>query len=208
MISYWIIILVIILIFYIGEDSGLSKRSGLTFQSYIYGYIPTKDNNPYNFDIDMSKICDSVGNCSKNDSDKSDDKPGKISREKILENLNDCEKKAIGSCPPEKSLETQLFEQKELIKNLKLELEDKTPKYRFSKSDRYFLDNDPDAGDYRNISSNSINVTDIGDDKITAQMLVMGGRSKESLDNRSLWSKNALIPYLEEELKMHENSYG
>lgn len=45
-----------------------------------------------------------------------------------------------------------------------------------------------------------------GDNKLTAHVSHNQKKSKQSMDNRSMWSKNSLIPYLEEELKEHANS--
>lgn len=45
-----------------------------------------------------------------------------------------------------------------------------------------------------------------GDNKLTAHVSHNQKKSKQSMDNRSMWSKNSLIPYLEEELQEHANS--
>lgn len=183
--NYLILIIVIFLIFILFNDAGFmpkNKHHKPVTQSQI---------QPMYFNIDMNKICDKLG-----DNDK-DDKQGDAKNDKKYEKLNSCEKQAVKTCPPEKPLETQLFEQKELVRKLKLQLDDKTPTYRYSKSDRYFMDNELNQGG---------NVT--GDDKFVVQMQAMMRRPKESLDARSMWSKNSLIPFLEQELQMHEGAYG
>lgn len=45
-----------------------------------------------------------------------------------------------------------------------------------------------------------------GDDILAKHVAHNQKKSKQSLDNRSLWNKNSLIPYLEEELEEHANS--
>jgi hypothetical protein len=47
---------------------------------------------------------------------------------------------------------------------------------------------------------------DVGDDRLAKHVSHNQKKSKQSLDNRSLWNKNSLIPYLEEELEEHANS--
>lgn len=163
--NYLIFILIIVLIYYISD------------------YNATRAELPLYFDLNMSKICKSLD-------DNKDDKDDKDVD--IKKGLSACQKEKIKSCLPEKSIETQLFEQKKKVEELTLQLADNTPTYRFSKHDRYFLDNGYTGGD----------------DKFTERMQAMSKKSKEAVIARSMWSKNSLIPYLEEELQMHENSGG
>ena len=177
--NYLVFIVAIILVLYLTEIGRKNPSRERVMQS-------RKITSPIYFNIDMNKLCGASGiiNTGENNTVTSD--------EEKYAKLNSCEKKMVKTCPPEKSKDTQIYEQKEIIKNLKLELGDNTPAYRFSKSDRYFLDNGYEGGD----------------DKFVRQMQVMGGRAKEAATARSLWSKNTFIPYLEEELQMHENSGG
>lgn len=130
---------------------------------------------------------------------------GKDSKEDSKEDsvvLNDCQKEIIKGCPPTKSLADQLFDQKKLYNELKLQLEDKTQPYRYTNTDRYIIDNRLDS-DFGIDSSHPQ-----GDDKFTVGMRNNGKKSQEALYNRSLWTKNSLIPYLAEELAEHENAGG
>lgn len=156
-----IIILILVVILF------LSKKN--TSQGFDN---PEDGSNPYIFGVNIKSVCDDV---KKNGS---------------KQELTECEKEKIKSCPPEKSLETQLFEQKQKYNELKLQVEDKSPKFRFSNSDRYVFDN----------------IGLDGDDVFTQKMFDMGKKPQEAIMNRSMWSKNSMLPFLEEELNMHENS--
>lgn len=110
----------------------------------------------------------------------SDDEDDKIEK---------CEEK----CTPKKSLEDQLYEQKKIYEELKLKCEDTTPAYRYSTTDRYIIDT---------------GVEPVADDKLAFKMKDAGGRAQEAADARSLYGKNSLIPFIEEELNEHANACG
>jgi len=105
------------------------------------------------------------------------------------EKLKKCEDK----CIPKKSLADQLFEQKMLYEELKLKYEDPTPEYRYSTTDRYIIDS---------------GVEPVADDKLAFKMKDTGGRAQEAANSRSCYGKNSLIPFIEEEIEEHANSYG
>ena len=108
----------------------------------------------------------------------------------VIENMiKTCEDK----CTPEKSLADQLFEQKKLYEDLKLKYEDTTPEYRYSTTDRYIIDTGAEP---------------VADDKLAFKMKDVGGRAQEAADSRSLYGKNSLIPFIEEELNEHANACG
>jgi hypothetical protein len=113
--------------------------------------------------------------------------------ELIADNEGDKIKKCEQKCKPVKSLADQLFEQKKLYEELKLKYEDNTPAYRYSTTDRYIIDT---------------GVEPVADDKLASKMKDTGGRAQEAADSRSLYGKNSLIPFIEEELNEHANSYG
>lgn len=102
-------------------------------------------------------------------------------------------KKCEEKCTPEKSLADQLFEQKKIYDELKLKCEDTTPQYRYSTTDRYIIDT---------------GVEPVADDKLAFKMKDTGSRAQEAADSRSLYGKNSLIPFIEEELNEHANCYG
>jgi len=102
-------------------------------------------------------------------------------------------KKCKDKCVPKKSLADQLFDQKMLYEELKLKYEDNTPAYRYSTTDRYIIDTGAEP---------------VADDKLVSKMKDTGCRAQEAADSRSLYGKNSLIPFIEEELEEHANSYG
>lgn len=85
-----------------------------------------------------------------------------------------------------KELKHKLDEQKELYEALRAKYEKEDVK----KSDLF--DNDP--------------IGLVGDDVFTNRLVDMNKKSKEAMDNRTMWDKNTFTPYLEEELQEHENS--
>lgn len=91
-----------------------------------------------------------------------------------------------------KSIADQLFDQKKMYNELKLKYDDMSPVYRYTNSDLYLVDNQPSTGD----------------DVFTNRMLDMGMQSKVATDARSMYSKNSLIPYLEEELEEAAGTNG
>lgn len=103
------------------------------------------------------------------------------------------QKKCEEKCVPKKSVDDQLFEQKQLYEELKLKVEDTSLPYRYSTTDRYIIDT---------------GVEPVADDKLAFKMKDTGGRAQEAADSRSLYGKNSLIPFIEEELEEHANSYG
>lgn len=138
--------------------------------------------------------------------DKQLDKPGdkpiylNLNIKDICQNLNSSKD---GISPPmvsdeknadtkdDKPLADQLADQKKLYNELKLKCEDNSPVYRYTNSDLYLVDNKPN---------------NTGDDVFTSRMIDMGLQAKAATDARSMWSKNSLIPYLEEELEEHADS--
>lgn len=88
--------------------------------------------------------------------------------------------------------EARLRHEAKLRREQRLKDNDTDPDYRFSNSDRFLIDNKLETDD----------------DLLTGQMLEMGRRNKEAMTNRAMFSKNSLIPYLEEELQEHENAGG
>jgi hypothetical protein len=105
----------------------------------------------------------------------------------------DTVKKCEEKCTPTKSLADQLFDEKKINEELRLKYEDKTPAYRYSTTDRYIIDT---------------GVEPVADDKLAFKMKESGGRALEAADSRSLYGKNSLLPFIEEELEEHANSYG
>jgi len=91
-----------------------------------------------------------------------------------------------------KSLADQLFDQKKMYNELKLKYDDVAPVYRYTNSDLYLVDNQPQTGD----------------DVFTNRMLDMGMQAKVATDARSMYTKNSLIPYLEEELEEAAGTNG
>lgn len=91
-----------------------------------------------------------------------------------------------------RSIDDQLAEQKKLYNELKLKYEDTSQPYKYTNSDLYLVDSPPNTGD----------------DVFTSAMMATQKKNKDSLDARSQWNKNSLVPYLEEELNEHENSNG
>jgi hypothetical protein len=65
-------------------------------------------------------------------------------------------------------------------------------------------ENDPHSLNF--LYNNNDDYPMTGDDKLMFKMYDMSGKNKEAILNRAMWNKNALIPYLEEELRSHENS--
>ncbi|MGL5934489.1 MAG: hypothetical protein ACRCZI_02580 [Cetobacterium sp.] len=173
--NYIMFVIIIILIFLLSD-----KR-----YNYADTYTKKKkttNERPLYFNLDLEKVC---GSSKKDQSSIVDD-------ETRYKYLSECQREKVKDCPREKTLEEQLEEQKEMVKNLKLELEDRTPIYDYNKSDRYFIDPEKVSGD----------------DQYALRMQEMMKQSKRSTDNRSKWSTNSLIPYIEEELQMHANSGG
>lgn len=177
--NYIVFIVIIILVFLLSDYKRYNPN-----EVYRRRENYTSD-QPLYFNLDIDKVC--------KQSSKDEPKDLRdIDEETRYKYLNECQKEKVKTCPLEKSLEEQLEEQKQMVKNLKLELEDKTPLYDYNKSDRYFIDPD----------------TPSGDQQYALRMQEMMKRSKQSMDNRSKWSTNSLIPYIEEELQMHANSGG
>lgn len=191
--NYTVLIIIILILFVFCDYSRYEHDYYKPKYNKSRRYLDTQSNNPLYFNLDIDKVCKAAAS-NANNGDSQKDQCGKVDDEVRYKYLNECEKKKIQSCPQEKTLEEQLEDYKQVVKELKLELNDKTPAYDFNKSDRYFVDKDlfPTSGD----------------DKFTIHMQEMQKRSKQSLDARSMWSTNSLIPYLEEELQMHENSGG
>jgi len=127
---------------------------------------------PIYYNLGISDICKSI--------DKKETAPPELS---------ECEKEQIKKCPPKKSLETQLFDQKKLNAELKLELENKELPYKNDDSDRYL--------------GNTCYLS--GSDLFATKLLENGKKNQDAIINRTLWTKNSFIPYLEEELQAGEN---
>lgn len=161
-----LIVLIIVLIYLIGKST-------------MVDYDIPRNSDPVYFNMNIRDICKSVDN-------HTDDKD---SKEDVK--LTECEKRVKSQCPPEKSVEDQLFEEKKKYNELKLKFDNKTPPYSFYKDDRYIVLPDEDL---------------TYDDKLTKKMIDVGCRAKEALDSRAMFDKNSLLPYLEEELQMHANS--
>ena len=166
--NIFVCLLVLVLIYYFSERKTKNAHRSVKRDPRLY------------IDLNMNNLC----------------KPLKAVGEpdvgKDVPKLSTCQQEKIRECPPVLSTEDQLYEQKKLYNELKLQMEDKTPTYSFTNTDRYLLDSD----------------TAIGDDSFTLGMINNGKKSKESLDSRALWTKNSLIPYLAEELAEHENANG
>lgn len=156
-------------------------------------YFIFKSNNydertkPMYFDLKIRDICSAVGSKDSSIDDKDAEAPNSEAK------IESCKKKAIDKCTPKKSIEDQLYDQKKLYEDLKLKIADPNPTFRYSSDDRYLFDN-------------GYNPT--ADDKLTIKMKDVGGKAQEATVARSMWSKNSLIPYLEEELEEHAGAYG
>ncbi len=84
--------------------------------------------------------------------------------------------------------ENQLFDIKQKYNQLKLKTDDPEPNdisYLFYDNSRY-------------------NIKD--DDGLTMRMMEMGKKNKQAIINRAMWNKNSLLPYFEDELRMHSES--
>lgn len=107
----------------------------------------------------------------------------------ICQNLKDSD--TVSAAPENstvsetKSLADQLLEQKKMYNELKLKYDDDAPVYKYTNSDLYLIDNQPQSGD----------------DVFTNRMIDMGMQAKVAVDARSMYSKNSLLPYLEDELE-------
>jgi hypothetical protein len=112
---------------------------------------------------------------------------------KPVENGEETQKKCEEKCVVPKPLGDQLFEQKQLYEELKLKVDDTSPPYRYSTTDRYIIDTGVDP---------------VADDKLAFKMKDTGSRAQEAADSRSLYGKNSLLPFIEEEMEEHANSYG
>jgi hypothetical protein len=107
--------------------------------------------------------------------------------DKSDKNDKSCEK------PKTKSCSDQLFDMTKQYNELKLQLDDteNTPEtYSFYNSDRYLIDPGNKTGD----------------DVLMQAMIDTQKKNKQSIDNRSMWEKSSFLPYIEEELRQHENS--
>lgn len=87
-----------------------------------------------------------------------------------------------------KKCENELFDIKQKYNKLKLIVDDPEP------DDILYLMN----------SDSRYNIK--GDDSLTSRMMNMGKKNKEAIINRAMWNKNSLLPYLEDELRMHSES--
>jgi hypothetical protein len=185
--KYLVLVVVLIIIYMLFE---LNQRDAKDIKKQVLKDIIKSQNaqqsvQPIYFNMDLNKICGAATKDKKADDEDPDAK---------YKNLSECERSKIKMCPKEKTIEEQLEEQKQLVKNLQLQINDKTPLYDFNKNDRYFIDTELDMSN--------------GDDIFAMKMQDIGRKPKEATIARSMWSKNSLIPYLEEELQMHENSCG
>jgi hypothetical protein len=130
------------------------------------------------FDINIKDICKNIDNAKKVDTNK-------------LDVNTDCEKRVRSECPPEKTTEDQLFEEKKKFNELKLKCDDKTPPYSFYKDDRYLILDTPAM---------------TLDEKLAIKMQESGHKAQDSMVNRAMYDKNSFLPYIEEELNEHANS--
>lgn len=85
--------------------------------------------------------------------------------------------------------EEQVADLKQKNMELKLKLEDHDSPYSYKNNDLFLVD------DKKNI----------GDDVFTLKMLEMSKKNKQAIDARSMWSKESLLPWYEEELEEHSN---
>ncbi len=86
------------------------------------------------------------------------------------------------------SCENQLFDIKQKYNQLKLKTDDPDPNdisYLFYDNSRYDIKDD---------------------DNLTMRMMEMGKKNKQAIINRAMWNKNSLLPYFEDELRMHSES--
>ncbi len=187
-----LVIIIIFLLLYINE-----LRTEKLYKSYLAGQndlstspdrvvidrnIDENGIKNLNVNIDMENICNTVR---ANGSGITDEQKAVCPE---LENESECVKEARKKCPKEKSLADQLFEQKQLFNNLKLQYEDTSPSYKFMRNDRYITDD------------NEL----LADDKLTIKMLDSGEKAQKSLTARALMGKNSFIPHLESELASAE----
>lgn len=185
------VLLIIILIYYVGfSDSPIfvQEKKPMYFNLNIKDIcqaLNNSDSDSSTSDSDSSSSSNNDNNNiknSKNDNKKSETKTKKRKHKKHSRH----------SRHSKHSKDTELLKIKKQFNELKLEVEDDSTQYRFSNSDRYLIDNKVEDGD----------------DALTTQMLHMGSKNKEAIINRAMYSKNSLIPYLEEELNQYENAYG
>lgn len=169
-----VLILVLIIIYLMNKHNMFS-----------YPVIESNVSNvkPLYFNVNMKDICSSAA--------KQDDK----NVEKKSEKMTACEKQVRQACPPEKTTEDLLFEERKKYNELKLKYEDDSAPYSVYKDDRYLF-------------SQSENATLTGDDKLVIKMKDSGGRAQEAIINRAKFDKNSLLPYFMEELEDHANANG